>query len=180
MASIHDFQHYGFAVCLVFSLDSPLALSLCVPWAIRHWPWFYYGGSFCFQYSPPLVTDLNVQPLTLSTSCPFILFNSPILNMARAAQSRDPHKGKSPIFEPRVQTSRLLFHIYPILHSPWDQQHVSENVTEQNESKLIYVEPIQEENYTTTLEYNAHGTCRILGAILEEKWLVVMVKRWVL
>ena len=30
VASIHAFQHYGFAVCLVFSLDSPLALSLSV------------------------------------------------------------------------------------------------------------------------------------------------------
>ena len=28
--SIHAFQHYGFVVCLVFSLDSPLALSLSV------------------------------------------------------------------------------------------------------------------------------------------------------
>ena len=48
-------------VCLVFSLDSPLALSLSVPWAIWHRPWFYYGGSFCCQYSPPLVTNLDAQ-----------------------------------------------------------------------------------------------------------------------
>ena len=180
MASIHAFQHYGFVVCLVFSLDSPLSLSLYVPWAIWHRPWFYYGGSFCFQYSPPLVTNIDAQPSALSTNLPFILFNSPILNMARAAQSRDPHKWKSPIFEPKVQTSRILFQIYPRSHSPWDHQHVRENAIGQNESKLIYVGPIQEENCTTTLEDNAHGTCAILGAILEEKWLVAMLKRRVL
>ena len=71
----------------------------------------------------------------------------------------------------------MSWHHYGCSGETTDHQHVRENVTGQNESKLIYVEPIQEENYTTMLEDNAHGTCRILGAILEEKWLVAMVKR---
>ena len=71
----------------------------------------------------------------------------------------------------------MSWHHYGCSGEMTDHQHVRENATGQNESKLIYVEPIQEENCTTTLEDNAHGTCRILGVILEEKWLVAMVKR---